>query len=121
MNLFIFLIVVLLGFWIITKIIATKLNIEIKGTGYLYQHVNNIHKWVEIIIVILSVITLFIIGFVYSGRLENHFFLASLIVLYTFRAFMEWKFKKASKKYILSILTISLFLVIFIVLKVFIG
>lgn len=85
----------------------------------LYKQVNNIHKWGEILLVILSLLVLYFIAFVSTHQLEPHYFIVSLILINSFRVFMEWKFEKFSKKYIISILSSSFLFIIFIVFELF--
>ena len=117
MYLFIFLIIVLLLFEGIIIIIKNKLNIGVEGV--LYTHVNKAHKWGEVLLVVLSLIFLGKITFIDSHPLKPHYSVVGLILLYGFRAFMEWKFEKDSKQYILSILTSSFLLIILLGVELF--
>lgn len=92
---------------------------HLENQNFLFTHVNKIHKWIEILLVILSLVVLYLIGFVYVNPLKPHYFFMALAVLYSFRAFMEWKFEKVLKLYIISMLSSSGFLVIFIGIELF--
>lgn len=117
LSIYVFLIIAILLFLGIMRIIKNIFKIEYEEG--LYKQVNNIHKWGEILLVILSLLVLYFISFVSTHQLEPHYFIVSLILINSFRAFMEWKFKKFSKKYIISILSSSFLFIIFIVFELF--
>lgn len=109
---FVFLIIIFIFFIFLEKIIINKFNIK-KKKG-LYKPVNKVHKWSEVaLITVLISISFFII------ELRQYFIPIFLPVVFGFRAFMEWKFEKESKGYILSILDGSVFLLIWIILNLF--
>lgn len=91
---------------LIEKVIINKFNIR-KKKG-LFKHFNKFHKWAEILLITGIILVLFIDAF-YSFVL--------LILLLSFRAFMEWKFEKESKTYILNILNSGEFLLLLIIIK----
>ncbi|MBD1383622.1 DUF4181 domain-containing protein [Metabacillus arenae] len=116
MNQYIFSVIILLVFVVIHIIMKNILNIK-KKNGY--THVNKIHKRLEQVLIVLALVLLFLIGFVFNYRLEPHYFVGIISILFAFRAFMEWKFEKVSRQYILSILATSALLVIFIGIELF--
>ncbi|MBU5677679.1 DUF4181 domain-containing protein [Alkaliphilus sp. MSJ-5] len=96
-------------FWtVIEKIIINKFNIKKKE--WRYKHVNEIHKWLEVLLII-GILLMFFVDAYYS--------LVGLTVLLGFSAFMEWKFEKESKTYILNILNGSVCILFLIILKPF--
>ncbi|SCY78371.1 DUF4181 domain-containing protein [Alkaliphilus peptidifermentans] len=115
--LYIFLVVSTLLFWGFITIVKKNLNMKTKEG--LYKHVNRLHRWGEILIIILSLTVLYLIGFVYLRQLKPHYFLMALTALYGFRGFMEWKFEKASNEYITSFLAGIFLLFIFLSVELF--
>lgn len=107
-----FIIIVTLLFVGSYMLLKKKLNI--KEQTCLYGHINKVHKRGELLIVVVSILLLGILAFVENTPpLKSHYFVASLTALYGFRALMEWKFEKSSKRYILSILASTFLLVLF--------
>ncbi len=94
---------------VVERVIKNKLSIK-KEKG-LFKHFNKIHKWLEVLLII-GVLAVFFINAYYP--------LIVLTVLFAFRAFMEWKFEKESKAYILNILNASVVLFVLIALKSYI-
>jgi uncharacterized membrane protein len=103
--LYIFLIVY---YAVIEKIIINKFNIK-KKKG-LFKHFNEIHKWVEVLLIIGTLAMVFV---------DAYYCLIGLTVLLAFRSFMEWKFEKESKAYILNALNTGVCLLLLIILKLF--
>jgi len=97
----------------IEKIIINKFNI-IKKKG-LYKHINKVHQWSEG----LLVIGIFLMVFSNSYELRLYYTLIGLTVLLGFRGFMEWKFEKESKTFLLNILSSIATLLLLIILKLF--
>lgn len=96
-------------FWaLIEKIIINKFNIRKKKGRY--KHVNEIHKWLEVLLIIGILLMFFV---------DSYYSLVGLTVLLSFRAFMEWKFEKELKTYILNILNSSVCVLFLIILKLF--
>jgi len=91
--------------------VRTSLGIE-KKRGW-YKHVNQTHKWAEIILIIGSFTIVAILGFVYRIDLPHYIFWI-LGALYAFRTFVEWKYNQKSKQYILTFINSILMFVLFI-------
>ena len=104
--LYIFLFAFLIFWSVIKNMLVNKLNIK-KQKG-IYKHLNKIHKWVEIILIIAIILMLFI---------NAYYSLIGLTVLLGFRTFMEWKFEKESKTYILGIVDTIVVLLVLMYLK----
>ncbi|WP_196493858.1 DUF4181 domain-containing protein [Ornithinibacillus caprae] len=83
---------------------------KIKKEGFLYQYVNSVHKDGE-----LTITLLFLFSFVYityNGYIEvPENIIYYFIILFGFRAFMAWKYERASKKYILTMMTLGLMMI----------
>jgi len=109
---FITLIAFIISMIVLEKIMINKFNIQ-KKKG-LYKYVNEFHKWSEAALIIALIIIIFS-----NIELRRYFFPIFLVVLFGFRAFIEWKFEKESKVYILSILSGSAALSVWIILDLF--
>lgn len=114
LNILIFGALVVIIAFVSDRILTKKYNIK-KEKG-LYTHVNSSHKWGETLIIAVALIILFIHSFVLdiTGPLKpNHFFLA-LIPANTFRIFMEFRYERGSKHYLRSMLSVILFITLFV-------
>jgi len=100
----------IIPFIVIEKFLIKKFDIK-KKKG-LYKHVNKVHIWLEVVLAIALITIAFFIS-----EFKSYYVPIFLIVLYSFRAFIEWKFDKESKVYILSILSASAFLLLLILFK----
>ncbi|SCY55600.1 DUF4181 domain-containing protein [Alkaliphilus peptidifermentans] len=87
---------------------------DIKNQKGFYKPVNKIHQWSEITLIISLIIIIYFIS-----MLRQYFLPIFSTVVFGFRAFMEWKYEKNSKTYILSILNGSRFLVLIILINMF--
>ncbi|WP_246945374.1 DUF4181 domain-containing protein [Bacillus pinisoli] len=118
-NVLFFLIIVLILAFVAERVLRNKLNIKKREGEFLYKHTNRIHFWGEGFIVFLSLIILFLIAFILDNvMLQPYYFLACAIVIQVFRSIMEWKYRKESKQYIISIVTSFMFMVMFIGVEV---
>ncbi|UDW01017.1 DUF4181 domain-containing protein [Bacillus cereus] len=99
------------------KVVRKKLNIP-KQTDWNSKYINNAHKWgtraliVSYIIVTLICATL---NPIYISNLPILF----LITLYCFQSYMEWKFDKESREYVISLGTVPLLIITGIMLNLF--
>ncbi|MGQ9008336.1 DUF4181 domain-containing protein [Bacillus stercoris] len=98
------------NFWIlmlIVIIISTgsqffiKKKFGIDKSGWRYEHVSDAHKWVEIILLILFMFSLFFFPFEYL-------LLSFFIVIDSLRIFMEWNYRPEDKQYMYHIVEVSL-------------
>lgn len=109
----IFLMIIFLLYFVSVLIARRTYNIQMERT-WTYKYLNNKHKYGELLIVIVSLIILYVVGFIFLNGIAPHYFAWPVIILYSFRAAMEWTFKKATKQYIISIINAGVFLVLFI-------
>ena len=112
---FIFLILLLI-FGGIDWLVKKKLNIQYK---ILYKHVNETHKLVEIILIVVWIAGSGILVLINPAAFKFYFGFAWLTVLSMLRAFMDWKFDKRSRRYISSILAAGFCLIVFLGTAVF--
>lgn len=78
------------------KWIRRKLNIP-KQRGFFYQSQNRIHRWTEGTLIVLYAVGLMIFDF------STLFIAVSISFFLAVRSFMEWKFEREEKEYILSL------------------
>lgn len=93
------LILLVLLFWFSEEKIRKKLKISRKK-GWKVQHINKLHKWGEISLFTIYLITSFILIVNFDYINIGYLLFAFLIVLHVFRTFMEWKYDKESKEYV---------------------
>lgn len=107
-----------LAVYILILIIAEQMLIDkfnIKRENKFYKHVNKIHLWGEILIFI-AIIAIFY----FNSSIKKCFIPVLLTAVFGFRAFMEWKYDKDSKSYIMSIFSIIAVLIPYFVLTLFV-
>lgn len=95
----VFLIYGLISDWLLRK----KLNIN-KSNWTFYESVNTVHKWIERIVFIGFIISLWFV--------ENtfHLMIFFFFILFGIRAFMEWKYERVKKEYLMTLFSIFNFL-----------
>jgi uncharacterized membrane protein YedE/YeeE len=71
------------------------------------------------IFLVVILIILFILGFVFDYEIGAQSIFGGLAILYAFRAFMEWKYDKKRKNYILTLVGSIALLVMFIGITLF--
>ncbi|AJG57901.1 MULTISPECIES: DUF4181 domain-containing protein [Bacillus] len=92
------------------KYLRKKLDMP-KSRFWGYKHVNSLHVKLEIGLFIIY----FVSSMIYINSDENsnigYAFFIFFTTLWTLRAWMEWKFDRESKEYILSIIGLFAFIV----------
>ncbi|MBO9130810.1 DUF4181 domain-containing protein [Bacillus sp. 165] len=94
--------------YLLERLMRKKLNIPKKG--YIYQPVNNIQKWGERVLLIVYM------GLLVSGINVKYIIPAFFITFYIFRTWMEWKYDRESKEYVISIMAFIFLLLVLLVL-----
>ena len=91
------------------KILRRVINVE-KRKSFIYKPVNKSQKKGERVLLVLFFISLFI-QIVYSSPSfeSSTLLIIFLIVLNLYRAFMEWKYQKESKEYIITLCSLVFF------------
>ncbi|PKJ54118.1 DUF4181 domain-containing protein [Bacillus sp. SN10] len=96
--------------YFLEQFLRRKLNMEKRGF-FGYKHVNGLHVTLEIVLFIIY----FVSSMIYVNSDENakigYAFFIFFTMLWTLRAWMEWKFDRESKEYILSIIGLFTFIV----------
>lgn len=100
-NFIILIVIISVSFFLLEKLLRKKLHIPNKNR-FIYKPVNAIHKWGEIIITIIYLIASFVLIATMNYINLGYFMFVFFIVLHMFRTFMEWKFDKESKEYVIS-------------------
>ncbi|PEL17813.1 polysugar degrading enzyme [Bacillus wiedmannii] len=99
-----------IGGYFLEQFLRRKLNMQKRGF-FGYKHVNSLHVKLEISLFIIYLIS----GFIYINSFENanvgYAFFIFFGTLWTLRAWMEWKYDRESKEYILSIIGLLAFTV----------
>ena len=90
------------------------------GIKYGYKTVNNFHKWGELVILSLYLIVAVILS-AKEFKFWTFFnlFIFFFLTLFTFRIFMEWKYQKENKEYIISLFGLSYSMIIILFFKIF--
>ena len=96
---YIFIALILVINSVLTKFLRKKYNIiDPKRIRYM----SNTHKWVEIILIILFVISLAFLWF-FEDLVLVYVLIAIGSVAYIFRAFVEYKYEQEEKEYIITL------------------
>ncbi len=91
------------------KVLIKKLNIQ-KPKGR-YKPVNSVQRMIEIGFVVLVISSIFFLGV--SGRPFNPgFIFVFFLALFGFRSYMEFKYERSSRRYILSLVGVLYILII---------
>lgn len=115
-TIWIIVISMIIGGYFLEKLLRRKLNTP-KGNVWIYKHVNSLHVKLEIGLFIVYLI----LSFIYLFKAENANI--GIVVLIYFgaisllRVWMEWKYNRETKEYILSI--IGFFAFVFMVSMLF--
>ena len=97
----IFLLLLFLVSYLFEKILRKIANVK-KRKGFIYKPLNERHKRWQRIIVVIYIIGLMIHGFS-SSEIDIYVLnIIFLTVLYLHRAFMEWKYDKDAREYIIT-------------------
>ncbi|WP_338780496.1 DUF4181 domain-containing protein [Metabacillus sp. FJAT-52054] len=94
------LILILLLFWRMEKWLIKKFKID-RGKGWIYRSINNVHRAGETALFIMFWVVL-AAGIIFSYSPGIIAFIYSM-VLGLFRAFMEWKYVRETRRHILSL------------------
>ncbi|WP_321141618.1 DUF4181 domain-containing protein [Bacillus gaemokensis] len=89
--------------FLLENLLRKKLHIPRKNS-FIYKPVNDLHKWGEISIFTIYLITSFILIVKFDYINIGYLIFAFLVVLNVFRTVMEWKYDKESKEYVISFL-----------------
>ncbi|MGV3287290.1 DUF4181 domain-containing protein [Bacillus wiedmannii] len=91
-----------IGGYFFEQFLRRKLNMEKRGF-FGYKHVNSLHVKLEIGLIIIYVIGSCYYMFKFENSKMAYVMFTYLGISLTLRAWMEWKYDRESKEYILSI------------------
>ncbi|PEO17147.1 polysugar degrading enzyme [Bacillus wiedmannii] len=91
-----------IGGYLLEQFLRIKLNVEKRGF-FGYKHVNSLHVKIEIGLIIIYVISSCYYMFKFENAKMAYVMFVYLGISLTLRAWMEWKYDRKSKEYILSI------------------
>ncbi|MGX1194625.1 DUF4181 domain-containing protein [Metabacillus sp. SLBN-84] len=74
-----------------------------KTKGLIYRGVSTSHRWTERVLLLIYLICLMILDF------SMGLFLAFITLFFAFRAFMEWKYEREKKEYLITIHFVTVF------------
>ena len=84
------------------NMIRKRMNIP-RIKGLIYRGVSTFHRWAERIMLLIYLICLMIFDF------SMELFLAFIIPFFAFRTFMEWKYEKERKEYLITLHFVTVF------------
>ncbi|MGE6540979.1 DUF4181 domain-containing protein [Bacillus luti] len=99
------------------QFLRKKLNMPKKGLWGYNKHVNSLHKKLEIGLIFVYLITSFIYIFKFESANIAYVIFTYLGVSWILRAWMEWKYDRESKEYVISLF--GLFSFILLILTMF--
>ncbi|MFV5911838.1 DUF4181 domain-containing protein [Bacillus cereus] len=102
-TIWIIVIIMIIGGYFLEKFLRKKLNMP-KGNAWIYKHVNSLHVKLEIGLFIVYLI----VSFIYLFKVENANIGIAVLTYFgaisLLRVWMEWKYSRETKEYILSII-----------------
>ncbi|WP_185152268.1 DUF4181 domain-containing protein [Peribacillus simplex] len=108
LNYIIFIIVLLIIAIVLERWLKKKLKID-KSKWSFYKGVNPFQRWTEMAMIIAFLISIWFVDNPTSWLIG--YFLISL----SFRAFMEWKYKREEKEYILTLCSMFIYLFVLVI------
>ncbi|EOO21158.1 MULTISPECIES: DUF4181 domain-containing protein [Bacillus] len=102
-TIFIIIIGTCIGGYFLEQFLRKKLNMEKRGL-FGYKHVNSLHVKLEIGLIIIYVIASCYYMFKFENSKMAYAIFTYLGITWILRAWMEWKYDRESKEYILSII-----------------
>ncbi|PGZ55754.1 polysugar degrading enzyme [Bacillus cereus] len=108
-----------IGGYFLEQFLRRKLNMEQRGF-FGYKYVNSLHVKLEIGLIIIYVIGSCYYMFKFENAKMAYVMFTYLGILWTLRAWMEWKYDRESKEYILSITGMFAFILMLSILFYFV-
>jgi len=104
MNFWTYSLILVVAYILIYTIVKDKLNINIPTNGFFYKHVNRVHLWLEISIFVIVIVAIII--FPSNFGIKFHPTLIGFTLIFALRLFMEWKYRRETKEYILTAISV---------------
>ncbi|AZJ20875.1 DUF4181 domain-containing protein [Bacillus wiedmannii] len=108
-----------IGGYFLEQCLRIKLNMEKRGF-FGYKHVNSLHVKIEIGLIIIYIIGSCYYMFKFENSKMAYVMFIYLGISSTLRAWMEWKYDRESKEYILSITGMVAFILMLSILVYFV-
>ncbi|PHB58470.1 polysugar degrading enzyme [Bacillus wiedmannii] len=108
-----------IGGYFLEQFLRIKLNMEKRGF-FGYKHVNSLHVKIEIGLIIIYIIGSCYYMFKFENSKMAYVMFIYLGISSTLRAWMEWKYDRGSKEYILSITGMVAFILMLSILVYFV-
>ncbi|XHU78711.1 DUF4181 domain-containing protein [Peribacillus simplex] len=108
LNYFIYIIVFFIIAIVFERWLKKKWKIK-KSKGHFYKAVNPFQRWTEMAMIIAFLISIWFVDNPTSWLIG--YFLISL----SFRAFMEWKYNREEKEYILTLYSMFIYLLVLVI------
>ncbi|WP_375090378.1 DUF4181 domain-containing protein [Peribacillus sp. RS7] len=108
LNYIIFIIAILIIAIVFERWLKKKLKIG-KSEGRFYKGVNKYQKWIEMSMLIAFLILIWFVDNTIP------FLIGYFLISLSFRAFMEWKYKREKKEYILTLYSMFIYLFVLVI------
>ncbi|HFU7054488.1 TPA: DUF4181 domain-containing protein [Bacillus cereus] len=118
-SVWIIIIGIAIGGYFLEQFLRRKLNMEKRGF-FGYKHVNSLHVKLEIGLIIIYAICSCYYMFKFENSNMAYVMFTYLGISLTLRAWMEWKYDRESKEYILSITGMVAFILMLSILFYFV-
>ncbi|MGH0858238.1 DUF4181 domain-containing protein [Bacillus pacificus] len=92
--------------FVFEKIARKRLNIP-KQKGWDNQYVNKTHKWGNRIIIFSYIVVIALSAFFPNRIFMGYVPLLFFITLYGFQSYMEWKYDKESREFLISLFVVT--------------
>lgn len=116
MKLFMLFVVMMITNSIIEKLIRAKCNIHFPRRPFTY--VNNTHQWLEFVSFAIAIVSLVLV-FVLDKLLFLYSLIASTYFVFMLRVFVEYKYEREEREYIISLVNLVSFTVFIGILLVY--
>ncbi|ASK63904.1 hypothetical protein CFK37_17950 [Virgibacillus phasianinus] len=103
---------ILVVFILVANFLLNKLFLGRKKKEISETLGKNVHRWGMVIIGVISIYFLFSLD-IFNENVMKWFWLSFIIIAQSFQSFMEWKFLKGSKQYVVSLIVLMLGLIYF--------
>ncbi|MDG5788359.1 DUF4181 domain-containing protein [Evansella sp. AB-P1] len=115
---FLYYLIILFIVWIVGIHFLSK-KLKISRPFGRYKPVNKLHRYSELVVVFIIILIPFSLLIFFDIYINMSYFLVAIGLLIGYNAFMEWKYDKESKRYIISVLEICFTFFVFISMMIY--